>query len=665
MEIFISYSRHDADVARKLAEHLKHRGHAAFIDYLGIRGGEEFVQILGQAIDASDVVLVLLSGLSISSQWVRWEIGWALKQHKQMVPILLESVSFMSIFPLASMHYLDFRDTSDAARVSAFRELDSLLAQALPPGRRKRVRAGTVQSPPHDRNPDGQVAEMPEKEVYRLATESITAREEAPETTVYLGRLVLQQSPDFLAGWLQEFVEGIEADLRQARVMLLAERLQNIVDDDLELAEQVAQDILFLDSGHTGAAKALRRIQLDRQCSELYATARRVMPSSRASAFFLLSEVQRLCANFPDRDNLLANTQISPASARLVRQVATVGPDMVHPHPHCKYSISPAKGLVALADFSIPLTERNPKILEGRGNAVAVYRPGDANSLSILEPTPVINPIDEYGARVTSVALSVNGDYVAASTRHGKTVIWKTSDPAHPLQLDTSHYVLKLAFNPAGDILATMTTSYQPSTRGIALPATLSVWEVKTGRCLRRLPDQQSGRDEFKWRAREASIVFGDRPTVVAATWDGYVRVWDYEADEVIANIHMWDVCAVGLNRNQLAVDSPREGFRFFELTQLSGLGEAQNSASTVLQSRDHGRARHLVFSPSGEILAAVRSYWVELWDLAIPRLLQSVQTEAHEPKSAVFSADGTQLFIQNAVLGVGLDAPLKQWPGL
>lgn len=43
------------------------------------------------------------------------------------------------------------------------------------------------------------------------------------------------------------------------------------------------------------------------------------------------------------------------------------------------------------------------------------------------------------------------------------------------------------------------------------------------------------------------------------------------------------------------------------------------------------------------------------------PRLLHSVQTKVIEPKSAVFSGDGRFLFIQNAVLGVSLDAPLKQ----
>src|SRR5689334_17641105 len=119
MDVFISYSRHDTEIARTIAEHLEHRGHNAFIDYLGIRGGDEFVQVLGQAIDASDAVLVLLSTPAIDSQWVRWEIGWALRRHKLMVPVLLESVSFAAIFPLASLHYLDFRDASDPSREAA------------------------------------------------------------------------------------------------------------------------------------------------------------------------------------------------------------------------------------------------------------------------------------------------------------------------------------------------------------------------------------------------------------------------------------------------------------------------------------------------------------------------------------------------------------------
>ena len=67
MDVFISYSHHDADVARTVASHLEARGHSPFIDYLGIRGGQEFADVIGQAIDASDAVVVLLSGDGIES----------------------------------------------------------------------------------------------------------------------------------------------------------------------------------------------------------------------------------------------------------------------------------------------------------------------------------------------------------------------------------------------------------------------------------------------------------------------------------------------------------------------------------------------------------------------------------------------------------------------
>lgn len=657
MDVFISYSRQDAPIARTIADRLEAAGHAAFIDYLGIGGGEEFVQVLGQAIDACDMVLVLLSASAIDSQWVRWEIGWALRQRKLIVPILLESVSFAAIFPLASLHHLDFRDASDPAREAALRALNDLLALA-PPARPEGASRFDFSSVPRgDESSAGPTTGLSEAETYRLATESIAARGDRSETAAYLGRLVLQRSPGFLAGWFTDFVERIESELRQARIELLEEKLQDCIDvNDLSLAEQIAHDILLLDVSNDSARKALGTIQLQRQSSELYKVAQQVISTSRDTAFFLLTEVRRLCPDFPDRARLLEATRITRASACLVRKVAIVGPDVVDPHPHCQYTMTPAGGLVAVSDFYY---RQNLW-----GDKVAVYAPGNADSLVILRPG---QKTSEYQASVTSVTLSPDGRYVAAGTRFGETAIWETANPDARVQLATEGGVLKVLFAPAGDVLVTMTTRYPYNGRGTGPPATLSVWDAGTGHCRGRLPRQtESGSTErsLRWSAGQTSISFGNPPTIMAVMWDNYVHLWDYALDELIASLHIWHGAhTVGLGNEYMAVEAEQD-LRLFKVAELRGSLDWREASSVVLRKKLD--TRHLLFSPVGDILVAVSSTGrVELWDPATSQLLHSVETGIFEPKSIAFSGDGTLLFVQSAVLGVSMDAPITQWPSL
>jgi hypothetical protein len=324
MNVFVSYSREDAATARSIAEHVEARGYTAFIDYFGISGGDEFVDVLGRTIEASDVVLVLLSHSAVKSKWVRWEIGWALDRRKVIVPVLLESVSFASVFPLASLHHLDFRDGSEEVGTTALQDLDDLLARiaGLHPGRNAPV--------PPVRRPtttggEGTRDALPLGDLQRLVSDAIAARDDAPETSVYLGRLVLQQDPSFLGGWLRGFIEGLESDLRGGRIARFDQRLRDLLHaDDLDLAEAVAQDILRLDPRHRGAHQAITRIRRGRQCSALYDLAAHLMTTSRDSALFLLSEVRHISEEFPDTASLLAEAQITLGTAPL-EDVAKVG----------------------------------------------------------------------------------------------------------------------------------------------------------------------------------------------------------------------------------------------------------------------------------------------------------------------------------------------------
>ena len=72
--MFLSYDRDDANKARVIALALERAGHSVWWDK-HISGGSQFAKEIEQALDKSDVVVVLWTTFSIESPWVRDEAG--------------------------------------------------------------------------------------------------------------------------------------------------------------------------------------------------------------------------------------------------------------------------------------------------------------------------------------------------------------------------------------------------------------------------------------------------------------------------------------------------------------------------------------------------------------------------------------------------------------
>lgn len=72
-DIFISYSRVDADQAMKLRDLLLARGHHVFFDAEGIDAGAEFPDVIDRAVKGAKVVLGCWTPAAIQRRWVRIE----------------------------------------------------------------------------------------------------------------------------------------------------------------------------------------------------------------------------------------------------------------------------------------------------------------------------------------------------------------------------------------------------------------------------------------------------------------------------------------------------------------------------------------------------------------------------------------------------------------
>lgn len=105
-QIFISYSRKDIDFVRRLATDLENAGYEVWWDVSDLRGGDDWVRVIPEAIEKSNAFIVVLSPDSFTSEWVRKEYTQALSLRKRIIPIMLRRTAVP--FALNTINYIDF-----------------------------------------------------------------------------------------------------------------------------------------------------------------------------------------------------------------------------------------------------------------------------------------------------------------------------------------------------------------------------------------------------------------------------------------------------------------------------------------------------------------------------------------------------------------------------
>lgn len=99
--VFLSYALPDSEFVERLVLDLRRAGISSWIDS---KVGEHWADRLGEAITASDRVLVVLSSSSVLSQWVRYEAEWARRQESRagrtmLFPVTVDSAVLESTDP--------------------------------------------------------------------------------------------------------------------------------------------------------------------------------------------------------------------------------------------------------------------------------------------------------------------------------------------------------------------------------------------------------------------------------------------------------------------------------------------------------------------------------------------------------------------------------------
>lgn len=105
-KFFFSYSRHDTDLVKKLADDLKKAGANVWLDQQDIPVGENWDTAIQHALNEASGVLLVLSSTSVQSQNVLDEASFALDQGKRIIPLLIEPCEVP--FRFARKQYIDF-----------------------------------------------------------------------------------------------------------------------------------------------------------------------------------------------------------------------------------------------------------------------------------------------------------------------------------------------------------------------------------------------------------------------------------------------------------------------------------------------------------------------------------------------------------------------------
>ena len=100
-DVFISYSRRDIAFARLIREALQASQLDTWIDWDRIPVGERWWQEITEAIEGANVFMLIISRNSLGSKVCRDEIDLALRNHKRIVPILVDQLAPEEIAGLA------------------------------------------------------------------------------------------------------------------------------------------------------------------------------------------------------------------------------------------------------------------------------------------------------------------------------------------------------------------------------------------------------------------------------------------------------------------------------------------------------------------------------------------------------------------------------------
>jgi TIR domain len=120
--IFVSYSRREVGFIDDLVLNLEQAGHEVWLDYRNLIPGKPWQEQIHQGIQDADVILLVVSKASISSQNVEVEWRHVIRQNKRIILLVFEAVDLPK--ELEKYEWVDFRGNYKAGLKELFSQLE-------------------------------------------------------------------------------------------------------------------------------------------------------------------------------------------------------------------------------------------------------------------------------------------------------------------------------------------------------------------------------------------------------------------------------------------------------------------------------------------------------------------------------------------------------------
>ncbi len=217
------------------------------------------------------------------------------------------------------------------------------------------------------------------------------------------------------------------------------------------------------------------------------------------------------------------------------------------------------------------------------------------------------------------VALSLEGDLLAAGTTTGEIRVWDATSGL-PRQTFRGHadWIWSVAFSPDGKTLVSG-----------SVDQTVRLWEVSSGQCLQIL---QGHTNEVH------SVAFSpDGRTLASGSYDQTVRLWEVSSGQCLQILqgHISRVRSVAFSPDgkTLVSGSVDQIVRLWEVSSGQGLQILQGHTNEV---------HSVAFSPDGKTLVSGSDdQTVRLWEVSSGKLLHTLLGHSNWIWSVAFSPDG------------------------
>ena len=266
---------------------------------------------------------------------------------------------------------------------------------------------------------------------------------------------------------------------------------------------------------------------------------------------------------------------------------------------------------------------------------------------------------------IGSVVFSPNGKEIVSGSYSGTIRIFDAESGLELRTLNGHHgFIHSISFNPEGSQIVTTCED-----------CTIRIWDYESGIEVKQLKDESS------LIAFKCAFFSPDGTRIVSSASDCTVRIWDIEQKipyKRIADFSSKSIvfspngklfCSVSNNNNNATITfwDSKTGFNLGEIKTkaVSYLAFSPDGRKIVSVSSDYiktwdvktrtellsmedpvGTVNFVAFSPNGEqIISATYHEAIRIWDSDTGHLIQSIDVNSYNVKSAVFSPDGNTIF--------------------